>query len=210
MRAARRHPTRPRALRSVGLAWILLVACDAPPEAEGPGQSPETPTHSPATAQPEARDAEARAVDDDAPDPWAREGLEALRPAPAIRWPLEAVHLTSYFGWRYDPVAGAGYRLHRGIDLRGATGDIVISVAAGRVRFAGHDPLLGNLVIVDHRGGLSSWYAHLSSIGVHAGLPVARGTALGAVGNTGRSAAPHLHLTFKLGQLAVDPLAWID
>lgn len=139
--------------------------------------------------------------------------MAALRPELSFAWPVEQVHVTSHFGWRSDPVSGAGIRLHRGLDLRGERGDLVTAVAEGRVRFAGRDPALGNLVIIDHPGGVSSWYAHLSSIGVHAGLRVEAGSAVGAVGNTGRSAAPHLHLTMKVAvgddEIAVDPLAWL-
>jgi hypothetical protein len=75
-------------------------------------------------------------------------------------------------------------------------------------QFAGTDPLLGNLVIVDHGLGVTSFYGHMSDILVHTGLPVDRGVTLGLVGNTGRSEAPHLHLTVKLGDFAVDPL-WL-
>lgn len=124
-------------------------------------------------------------------------------------WPVEIVHITSDFGWRIDPVTGRGTRLHGGLDLRGAIGDLVLSVASGSVVFAGHDALLGNHVIIDHGLGVQSYYGHLSDVLVHAGLTVDRGATIGLVGNTGRSAAPHLHLTIKIDGVAVDPLGLI-
>ncbi len=125
---------------------------------------------------------------------------------PKMGWPVQSVHVTSTFGWRVDPVSGVGVRLHRGTDFRGQTGDLVLSVGDGTVEFAGHDPLLGNMVIVDHGDGLTSLYGHLSDVLVTPALEVSRGTAIGLVGNTGRSAAPHLHLTMKVDDAAVDPL----
>ena len=141
-------------------------------------------------------------------DAFFAEDVEFARPGLRFDWPVESVHITSYFGWRTNPITGAGTKLHRGLDLRGETGDLILSIGPGTVSFAGVDPLLGNLVIVDHGLGVTSFYGHMSDILVHVGLPVDRGVALGLVGNTGRSEAPHLHLTVKLGQFAVDPL-WL-
>lgn len=141
-----------------------------------------------------------------APGAFDLPGLAPHAPDPRLGWPVESVHITSSFGWRVDPVSGIGTRLHRGIDLRGTPGDLVLSIGAGRISFVGHDPLLGNLVVVDHGEGLESYYGHLSDLLVVADVDVDRGAAIGLVGNTGRSAAPHLHLTIKLDGVAIDPL----
>ena len=141
-------------------------------------------------------------------DAFRAEAIEFARPGLRLGWPVESVHLTSYFGWRTNPITGVGTKLHRGLDLRGETGDLILSIGPGVVAFAGTDPLLGNLVIVDHGEGVTSFYGHMSDILVHTGLAVDRGVTLGLVGNTGRSEAPHLHLTIKLGSFAVDPL-WL-
>lgn len=135
--------------------------------------------------------------------------LADLTPTPVMDWPVEVVHITSSFGWRVDPVSGKGTRLHGGLDLRGAIGDPVLAIADGTVVFAGHDALLGNHVIVRHGGTehtIESFYGHLSDVLVHEGLAVSRGAAIGLVGNTGRSAAPHLHLTIKIDDVPIDPL----
>lgn len=139
-------------------------------------------------------------------DPWAEAGLGPLRNGASMGWPVEAVHVTSNFGWRTDPVSGSGTRLHRGTDFRGETGDLVLSVAGGTVVFTGQDPALGTMVVVDHGLGITSLYGHLSDVLVPTGITVERGAAIGLVGNSGRSAAPHLHLTLKLDDVAVDPM----
>lgn len=192
-------PTRPCAL-----LLALALAC-GDDDADALPAAPDTSTA--AAVDPAADPAPADAPPA-APDPFEDEDLEALRPGVRFGWPVESPHITSYFGWRTNPITGVGTKLHRGLDLRGATGDLVLSIGPGVVQFAGTDLLLGNLVIVDHGLGVTSFYGHLSDILVHVGLPVDRGTTLGLVGNTGRSEAPHLHLTIKLGTLAVDPL-WL-
>ncbi len=182
------------------LALLLLAACGAP----------EVVVEDAAAASDEVTRPAAPAAPTPAPlaDAFHAEDLDVLRPGLRFDWPVESVHITSYFGWRTNPITGAGTKLHRGLDLRGETGDLILSIGPGVVSFAGSDPLLGNLVIVDHGLGVTSFYGHMSDILVHTGLPVDRGVALGLVGNTGRSEAPHLHLTIKLGAFAVDPL-WL-
>ncbi|MBL9101474.1 MAG: M23 family metallopeptidase [Myxococcales bacterium] len=182
-------------------ALALLAACgdaaapsDAPPADAGP------PPAEPAPAAPPAPPP----LD----DAFRAEALEFVRPGLRLGWPVESVHLTSYFGWRTNPMTGVGTKLHRGLDLRGDPGDLILSIGPGTVQFAGTDPLLGNLVIVDHGLGVTSFYGHMTDVLAYTGMPVDRGTTLGLVGNTGRSEAPHLHVTIKVGAFAVDPL-WL-
>jgi len=181
------------------LALLLLAACGADEPVDA-GVEPVSEAATPEVAAPPMPAPLA--------DAFHAEDVEFARPGLRFDWPVESVHITSYFGWRTNPITGAGTKLHRGLDLRGETGDLILSIGPGTVSFAGVDPLLGNLVIVDHGLGVTSFYGHMSDILVHTGLPVDRGVALGLVGNTGRSEAPHLHLTVKLGAFAVDPL-WL-
>jgi murein DD-endopeptidase MepM/ murein hydrolase activator NlpD len=174
-----------------GAAGLLALACGGEPEAV----HGDDPRGTPPALTPAQRDTDGAA-------PALHAGPPLL---PALTWPVRPVHVTSDFGWRTDPVTGKGTRLHKGIDVRGAIGDLVLSVADGTVRFAGHDPLLGNMIVIDHGDGLESWYGHMSDLLVHDGLPVERGAAIGLVGNSGRSAAPHLHLTMKLDGEPIDP-----
>lgn len=138
-------------------------------------------------------------------DPVDSAYLESLLPGPVLDWPVDDVHITSYFEWRSDPLGG-GARMHRGIDLRGDVGDPVYSVGPGRVSTSSYDATLGHHVVVDHADGMQSLYAHLEARTVFAGVPVSRGSTLGRLGNTGRSEAPHLHLTIRVDGVAIDPL----
>ncbi|MGH1343228.1 MAG: M23 family metallopeptidase [Nannocystales bacterium] len=196
-------PPRPHHRRTAPrhLVWLCVLSCGGDPDLDGPS-SAASPDVGPSKPEP---DPEAE-LPPPPSDPWAAEGLSALRNGDDLGWPVESVHVTSSFGWRLDPVAGAGTRMHKGTDFRGNVGDLVLSVARGEVRFVGIDPALGTMVIVDHGLGITSLYGHLSDVLVWPGASVDRGAALGLVGNTGRSAAPHLHLTMKIDDVAVDPM----
>ena len=179
----------PRRIETCALACALALACgDAETK---PLTTPRpTPKHEPTGPT----------------DPLTELGLEALRPRPHLSWPTLIPHITSTFGWRINPMTGAGSKLHRGLDLRGKTGDPVLSIGDGRIQFAGHDRFLGTCAIVDHGGGLTSWYGHMSDLLVYEGMSVERGAAIGLVGSTGRSQAPHLHLSVKIGDTSINPL----
>jgi murein DD-endopeptidase MepM/ murein hydrolase activator NlpD len=112
--------------------------------------------------------------------------------------------ITSGFGWRADPMTGAP-AFHRGLDIRAAYGDAVASVGAGTVSFAGTQRGFGQTVVVDHGGGLETRYAHLSSVSVRAGEPVAAGAVVGRAGRSGRATGTHVHFEATVGGGPVDP-----
>lgn len=95
--------------------------------------------------------------------------------------------VTSRYGWRRG-------RAHNGIDIDLVTGDTVVSILSGVVRFAKYANGFGNTIVVRHYNGLESTYAHLSHIGVKANDTIARGQYIGKGGNTGNSRGSHLHL----------------
>ncbi|MDP1569099.1 MAG: peptidoglycan DD-metalloendopeptidase family protein [Vicinamibacterales bacterium] len=112
--------------------------------------------------------------------------------------------VTSAFGWRQDPFHGHS-RFHAGVDLRAAYGKAVPSVSEGTVAFAGEQGAYGLTVVVDHGNGLTTRYAHLSSLDVTGGETVGAGQQVGRVGQTGRATAPHLHFeVFRNGRV-MDP-----
>ena len=113
-----------------------------------------------------------------------------------LRYPLERLHVTSSYGVRRHPVTGQ-MKAHHGIDYRGRVGEPVYAVAPGTVTVSGFDPFSGNKVAIRHADGSESWYMHLSRRGVSVGSKVGSRQVIGAVGNTGRSTGPHLHLGFK-------------
>lgn len=105
---------------------------------------------------------------------------------------------TRYFG-RYHADSGEFTGDHPGIDLKLAPGTPVGAVAGGRVLKTGSDQYLGNFVMIEHAlpdTGMHvvSIYGHLESIATSEGKTVKPGTLIGAVGSTGRSSGPHLHL----------------
>lgn len=174
-----------------------MLACGEP---SPPSDGPADPTG--ASASTGDRDAGAPAIE-------RAPLLDSPAPAQRLGWPVERVHVTSELGVRVDPVGKTEVRMHRGVDFRGAPGDLVLAIAAGRIDAVGHDALHGLHIVVDHGGGVQSLYAHLSGALVGEGMAVARGAAIGLVGNTGHSEAPHLHLALTIDGRAVDPLAWI-
>jgi hypothetical protein len=99
-----------------------------------------------------------------------------------------------------------GDHLHSGIDFPAPEGTPVGAAGVGSVIFAGYNNGgYGNLVVVQHRLGYTSWYAHLSSIAVSSGQAVDGGTRIGYVGSTGNSTGPHLHFEVRRYDTPIDP-----
>jgi murein DD-endopeptidase MepM/ murein hydrolase activator NlpD len=125
------------------------------------------------------------------------------------RPPLQAGYaLTSSFGWRTSPTRG-GADFHTGQDFARPHGSPVTAVSHGVVVYTGPSGGYGNLIRVHHANGVESWYAHLSTIDVQAGDDVRAGDRLGAVGSTGNSTGPHLHLEIRVDDQPVDPMPWL-
>ncbi|MGL5862871.1 MAG: M23 family metallopeptidase [Phycicoccus sp.] len=122
--------------------------------------------------------------------------------------PVGAYTVTSGYGVRVHPTLGI-LKKHAGVDLAAAGGTPVTVVHTGRVTFAGTQGSYGNIVIVDHGGGISTAYAHLSAITTRVGAAVPVGTVIGRVGSTGRSTGNHLHLEVRTNGTATDPVPWL-
>jgi murein DD-endopeptidase MepM/ murein hydrolase activator NlpD len=129
-------------------------------------------------------------------------GLPIARPMP-----LE-FETTSGFGARSDPFTRT-MAMHTGIDFRAPSGTTVRATAPGRVTEASHMGGYGNMVEIDHGNGLTTRYAHLSSIEVDVGETVAKGGIIGRVGSTGRSTGPHLHYETRIDGDAADPIRFL-
>jgi murein DD-endopeptidase MepM/ murein hydrolase activator NlpD len=105
-----------------------------------------------------------------------------------------------------SPFGPRGTFFHPGLDFEAWTGDPVRAGASGCVTFAGRNGGgYGKLVVLQHGLGMTSWYAHLSRIGVRRGACVGAGALIGRVGSTGESTGPHLHFELRLRGAAVDP-----
>ncbi|HEX2110281.1 MAG TPA: peptidoglycan DD-metalloendopeptidase family protein [Gaiellaceae bacterium] len=115
-------------------------------------------------------------------------------------WPVSGV-VTSGYGTRWG-------RLHAGVDIAAPSGTTVRAAASGSVIYAGGMGGYGNIVVIDHGGGLATAYAHLSAIWVGGGS-VSQGQGIGAVGCTGSCTGPHLHFEVRINGNPVDPLGYL-
>lgn len=120
----------------------------------------------------------------------------------SLIWPVQGV-MTSGFGPRWG-------RQHNGLDLAANTGTNVIAAGPGQVISAGFNGGFGNLVLIDHGGGLVTAYAHLNAINVRSGQQVSAGNSVGTVGSTGSSTGPHLHFETRVNGVAYNPLQYLS
>lgn len=116
---------------------------------------------------------------------------------------------TSPFGARVDPFT-RGLAFHTGIDLRGEEGAPVRATGAGRVTSAEYAGGYGNMVEIDHGGGLATRYGHLSVFAVAPGDRVEVGQVVGRVGSTGRSTGNHVHYETRINGEPVNPTRFLD
>lgn len=126
------------------------------------------------------------------------EQLPLRRPMPG------ELDTSSSFGYRSDPFT-RGLALHTGIDFRAEHGSPIRATAPGKVVTAEYSGGYGNMVEIEHAGGISTRYGHMSAILVSEGQMVTAGTIVGRVGSTGRSTGPHLHYETRIDGDAVDP-----
>ena len=123
-------------------------------------------------------------------------------------WPVNG-RLLSRFGDRQDPFSGEG-AFHTGVDISAATGTPVHAAADGIVYLADFEGGYGRMVVIDHGGGLSTRYAHLSRFDVIPGQEIRRGEVLGASGASGRVTSPHLHFEVRMGGTPVNPHPYLN
>jgi len=115
--------------------------------------------------------------------------------------------VTSPFGMRFHPVLHR-YKLHTGVDFGVGTGTPIHSAGNGVVVHAGWWGAYGNAVIVDHGGGITTLYGHMSRVSARRGQVVQRGTVLGLVGSTGWSTGPHCHFEVRKNGVPVNPMSY--
>ncbi len=134
--------------------------------------------------------------------------LDLLRRAgaalPFARPTAGEAELTSGYGVRVDPFT-RGPAMHTGLDFRADHGAAVRASGAGTVVSAEYVGGYGKMVEIEHANGVTSRYAHLSSLAVAPGQSVRAGTIIGRVGSTGRSTGPHLHYETRIDGAPVDP-----
>ena len=126
-----------------------------------------------------------------------------------MAWPVPGyTTLTSEFGMRFHPILYV-YKLHTGIDIGAPEGANFIAASDGIVIAAEYSYSYGNMVIVDHGGGITTLYAHGSEILVQVGQAVKRGQPVLKVGSTGYSTGPHAHFEVRIDGDPVQPLNFL-
>jgi murein DD-endopeptidase MepM/ murein hydrolase activator NlpD len=123
------------------------------------------------------------------------------------RYPMDVRRITSNFNRnRFHPILERN-RPHLGVDFGAAPGTRVQTTGDGTIAFAGRQGGYGNLVIVRHQGGYSTYYAHLQGFapGIRAGRRVQEGDVIGYVGSTGLATGPHLHYELRRNGVAMNP-----
>ena len=116
--------------------------------------------------------------------------------------------ISSEFGWREAPIAGAGNN-HKGMDFAASTGTPIYAAAAGKVTIARSSATAGNWVVIDHGNGLQTYYMHASALYVSEGQSVSKGQNIAAVGSTGQSTGPHLHFQVMQNGSPVNPRSYL-
>ncbi|MDP3048589.1 MAG: M23 family metallopeptidase [Thermodesulfovibrionales bacterium] len=123
-------------------------------------------------------------------------------------WPLMG-NVTSSYGKRKHPVT-SGEDFHNGIDISASPGNPVTVTADGIVSFSGWNGGSGNLVVVEHGFGYSTFYAHNKMTAVKVGQRVKKGDVVSYVGSTGNTTGPHLHYEVWKNGSPVNPKSFIE
>lgn len=113
-------------------------------------------------------------------------------------WPSVSKRITQYYHWG-----------HHAIDIGAKSGTPIYACRGGRVERAGWSTGYGYNIIIDHGGGVKTLYAHASKLYVKRGDQVSQGEVVGAVGSTGWSTGPHIHLEIRINGSKVNPLSYL-
>ncbi len=139
----------------------------------------------------------------------AQNGIATQYIGGQLAWPVPGYTvISSKYGMRTHPITGV-YKLHTGVDIRAPLGATFIAANDGIVTKAGMNAAYGNMVMIDHGGGVSTLYAHGSEILVQVGQQVKRGDPVLKVGSTGYSTGPHAHFEVRLNGVVTDPMPYI-
>ena len=166
------------------------------------------------TAESNALAAEIRRRQSQAPAPVPTPNNPSpTSPAPSPANPGRMIHpvpgaINSSFGYRTHPIYGDA-RLHAGIDFNASIGTPIKAAKAGRVIYAAVMSGYGNVIVVDHGGGISTLYAHQSSFAVGNGANVSQGQVIGYVGMSGNVTGPHLHFEVRVNGTPTNPMAYL-
>lgn len=124
-----------------------------------------------------------------------------------MRTPIDGAHVSSTFGMRRHPIMGYS-KFHQGVDFAAPSGTPVLAAGDGVIQDIGYRSGYGNFILVRHRAGLETAYAHMSRFarGVRKGDTVNQGDVIAYVGSTGRSTGPHLHFEVRVDGQQINPM----
>lgn len=125
---------------------------------------------------------------------YAKLGVDLIRPVGG--------RITSRFGARSRGT-------HTGLDIATSRGTAIVAAAGGTVTYSGYKGSYGYLVVISHGNGVETYYAHCSKLYVSAGMKVSQGQKIAAIGSTGNSTGPHLHLEVRLNGVALNPQNYV-
>lgn len=139
----------------------------------------------------------------------AANGIDTKYIGGTLAWPVPGyTRISSEYGMRVHPITGV-YKLHTGTDIVAPIGADFIAANDGIVTKAEMTPAYGNMVIIDHGGGISTLYAHGSQILVQVGQTVKRGDPVLKVGSTGYSTGAHAHFEVRINGVTTNPIPYI-
>ena len=139
----------------------------------------------------------------------AKQGLDTAYIGGVLAWPVPGyTKITSNYGMRVHPITGQ-YKLHTGVDISAPIGANFVAANDGIVTKAEYNTAYGNMVVIDHGGGISTLYAHGSEILVQVGQSVKRGDPVLKVGSTGYSTGAHAHFEVRINGVVTDPMPYI-
>ena len=209
------NDTRATAPVGGGASVTIPDQSAAKPTVPSPGvkdDTPVTPARPSPSTKPAAQPDDPEPVKDDTPQPDTQPSKETL--SKVFTWPVQGTVLRDFSveTLSLDPTLG-DWRTHGGLDIAAAQGVKVLSISAGTVEQVYTDGLMGTTVVVDHGGGLQSWYCNLDEdVAVEAGDSVEIGGVLGTVGSTAIAEVgvnSHIHLETVLNGQAVDPREYL-
>ena len=126
-----------------------------------------------------------------------------------MQWPVpDSQRITSYYGYRIHPVYKTK-KFHSGIDIGIGYGKPIVATGDGTVTLAAYNGGYGKCLIINHGSGISTLYAHNSSLLVSKGEKVTRGQVIAYAGSTGVSTGPHLHFEVRVNGATTDPLSYL-
>lgn len=127
----------------------------------------------------------------------------------SMTWPCpSSYNITSYYGTRKHPILRK-YKMHTGIDIGASSGSSIVAANSGTVIMSQYDKSggYGNMVVIDHGGGITTLYGHASKLLVKVGDEVKSGQVIAKVGSTGLSTGPHLHFEVRVNGATKNPLS---